>query len=159
MLDFDTSFNRDIAARYDEDLYFYNFRGDLDQFSATGTLSIPAAEPMYLYEVVGGELRATNAVYNEENEAVELRTRNLGEYVMSPVKFDLEEIPAQEISVEEEVSSRTVTEGFVSESNDHYASGSQDKSNPDTGAEDFAALAVTAAMLSLTGAAVLSRKK
>ena len=82
-----------------EDLYFYNFRGDLDEFSATGTLVIPVEEEMHLYQVVNGALKATDAVYNAENEAMELKTRTLGNYVLTPDALDISaevETPSQD---------------------------------------------------------------
>ena len=67
MLDFDRTYDKAIADRYIEDLYFYNFRGELDEFSATGTLTIPVEQEMFMYQIVNGALKATDAVYSEEN--------------------------------------------------------------------------------------------
>ena len=160
MFDFDTSFNKDIAARYDEDLYFYNFRGDLDQFSARGTLTIPTTGPMYLYEMKDGVLRETDAVYNAENETVELRTRSLGNYVLSPVALDAEMM--EEISEEaaEEVAEELSGEGRIIQTKDYYSNGSNsDKGNPDTGAEDFTGVMAALAVLSLAAGGMLYKKK
>lgn len=89
MLDFDRTYDKAIADRYIEDLYFYNFRGELDEFSATGTLTIPVEQEMFMYQIVNGALKATDAVYSEENEAMELKTRTLGNYVLTPTKLDI----------------------------------------------------------------------
>lgn len=89
MLDFDRTYDKVIADRYIEDLYFYNFRGELDEFSATGTLTIPVEQEMFMYQIVNGALKATDAVYSEENEAMELKTRTLGNYVLTPTKLDI----------------------------------------------------------------------
>ena len=72
MLDFDRTYDKAIADRYIEDLYFYNFRGELDEFSATGTLTIPVEQEMFMYQIVNGALKATDAVYSEAMEAKRL---------------------------------------------------------------------------------------
>ena len=89
MLEFDRTYDKELADRYAEDLYFYNFRGDLDTFSATGTLTIPVEQPMYLYQVVKGELEAVDAVYNEEEQAMQLKTKSLGNYVLTEEKLEI----------------------------------------------------------------------
>ena len=171
MLDFDRTYNKEVANRYTEDLYFYNFRGDLDSFSATGTLTIPVEEEMYLYEVVNGALKTTNAVYNEENEAMELKTRNLGEYVLTPSKLDLSaetENEGSDNNSNENNSNNSGNNGIVEETpsqgenqenNDYLGGGSSDKGNPDTGAEDLAGLMTAMAVVSLTGIVLLGKKK
>ena len=171
MLDFDRTYNKEVANRYTEDLYFYNFRGDLDSFSATGTLTIPVEEEMYLYEVVNGALKTTNAVYNEENEAMELKTRNLGEYVLTPSKLDLSaetENEGSDNNSNENNSNNSGNNGIVEETpsqgenqenNDYLGGGNSDKGNPDTGAEDLAGLMTAMAVVSLTGIVLLGKKK
>ena len=162
MLEFDRLFDREIASRYAEDLYFYNFRGDLDSFNTTGTLIIPVDEPMYLYQVVNGALKATEAVYNEENEAMELKTRSLGNYVLSPTALDISaeaETPSNDNTNEETVETPSNGgNGQVQESND-YLGGNSDKGNPDTGSDDMIGLAVALAAVSLAGAVALGKKR
>lgn len=157
MFDFDRNYNKEIANRYSEDLYFYNFRGNLDTFSATGTLTIPTDVPMYMYEVVNNNLKATAAVYNEETEAVELKTKSLGEYVLTPTKLDISaEIQDENTDAQQE---QKPSGGENQENNDYFGGGSNnDKVNPNTGAEDMVTLAAVLAVVSIAGGAVLSRK-
>lgn len=164
MLDFDRTYDKEIADRYVEDLYFYNFRGDLDEFSATGTLTIPVEQEMFMYQVVNGALKATDAVYNEEDEAMELKTRTLGNYVLTPTKLDISaevevETPATDAG-NNSTSTTQTTPGYGenTETND-YLSGGSDKVNPETGAEDLVGLMASLAVLSLVGGVALSRKK
>ena len=164
MLDFDRTYDKAIADRYIEDLYFYNFRGDLDEFSATGTLTIPVEQEMFMYQVVNGALKATDAVYNEENEAMELKTRTLGNYVLTPTKLDISaEVETETPSTDASNNGGSTSQpapgyGENSETND-YLSGGSDKVNPETGADDLVGLMASLAVLSLVGGVALSRKR
>lgn len=164
LFDFDRSYNKEIANRYSEDLYFYNFRGDLDSFHATGTLSIPVEQPMYLYEVVNGALKATNAVYNEELEVMELKTKQLGEYVLTPSKLAVDSVPEQapqqsqpEQDADQEAIEQTPSVGEEQQTGDYLGSG--DKLNPSTGAQQLTGLAAALAVVSLAGAFALAKRK
>lgn len=158
MFDFDRNYNKEIASRYDEDLYFYNFRGNLDSFSATGTLTIPVEEPMYLYEVgSNNSLKATSAVYNEETEAMELKTKSLGEYVLTPKQLDVSQQETENNKPQEEEKPQTEIPSYgENQEQQDYLSGGKD--NPDTGAKDMVSLAVSAAAVSLLCGAALSKK-
>lgn len=164
MLDFDRTYDKAIADRYIEDLYFYNFRGELDEFSATGTLTIPVEQEMFMYQVVNGALKATDAVYNEENEAMELKTRTLGNYVLTPTKLDISaEVETETPSTDASNNGGSTSQpapgyGENSETND-YLSGGSDKVNPETGADDLVGLMASLAVLSLVGGVALSRKR
>ena len=159
LFDFDRNYNKEIANRYNEDLYFYNFRGDLDSFHATGTLSIPVEQPMYLYEVVGDALRETNAVYNEELEVMELKTKQLGEYVLTPEALEidsvLEQAPQQEAG--RKAVEQTASVGEEQQTGDYLSGG--DKGNPSTGASQLTGLAAALAVVSLAGALTLAKRK
>lgn len=164
LFDFDRSYNKEIANRYSEDLYFYNFRGDLDSFHATGTLSIPVEQPMYLYEVVNGALKATNAVYNEELEVMELKTKQLGEYVLTPSKLAVDSVPEQapqqsqpEQDADQEAIEQTPSVGEEQQTGDYLGSG--DKLNPSTGAQQLTGLVTALAVVSLAGAFALAKRK
>ena len=164
MLDFDRTYDKDIADRYVEDLYFYNFRGDLDEFSATGTLVIPVEEEMHLYQVVNGALKATDAVYNAENEAMELKTRTLGNYVLTPDALDISaevETPSQDSNTGNNTGDATEqTPGYgESTGTNDYHSGGSDKVNPQTGAEDVVGLMAAIAAVSLAGGVALFKVK
>lgn len=164
MLDFDRTYDKAIADRYIEDLYFYNFRGELDEFSATGTLTIPVEQEMFMYQIVNGALKATDAVYSEENEAMELKTRTLGNYVLTPTKLDISaevetETPSTDVSNNGGSTSQPAPGyGENSETND-YLSGGSDKVNPETGADDLVGLMASLAVLSLVGGVALTRKR
>ena len=164
MLDFDRTYDKAIADRYIEDLYFYNFRGELDEFSATGTLTIPVEQEMFMYQIVNGALKATDAVYSEENEAMELKTRTLGNYVLTPTKLDIRaEVETKTPSTDASNNGGSTSQpapgyGENSETND-YLSGGSDKVNPETGADDLVGLMASLAVLSLVGGVALSRKR
>lgn len=164
MLDFDRTYDKAIADRYIEDLYFYNFRGELDEFSATGTLTIPVGQEMFMYQIVNGALKATDAVYSEENEAMELKTRTLGNYVLTPTKLDISaEVETETPSTDVDNNSGSTSQpapgyGENSETND-YLSGGSDKVNPETGADDLVGLMASLAVLSLVGGVALTRKR
>ena len=164
MLDFDRTYDKAIADRYIEDLYFYNFRGELDEFSATGTLTIPVEQEMFMYQIVNGALKATDAVYSEENEAMELKTRTLGNYVLTPTKLDISaEVETETPSTDASNNGGSTSQpapgyGENSETND-YLSGGSDKVNPETGADDLVGLMASLAVLSLVGGVALSRKR
>ena len=164
MLDFDRTYDKAIADRYIEDLYFYNFRGELDEFSATGTLTIPVEQEMFMYQIVNGALKATDAVYSEENEAMELKTRTLGNYVLTPTKLDISaEVETETPSTDANNNGGSTSQpapgyGENSETND-YLSGGSDKVNPETGADDLVGLMASLAVLSLVGGVALSRKR
>lgn len=164
MLDFDRTYDKAIADRYIEDLYFYNFRGELDEFSATGTLTIPVEQEMFMYQIVNGALKATDAVYSEENEAMELKTRALGNYVLTPTKLDISaEVETETPSTDVDNNGGSTSQpapgyGENSETND-YLSGGSDKVNPETGADDLVGLMASLAVLSLVGGVALSRKR
>lgn len=164
MLDFDRTYDKVIADRYIEDLYFYNFRGELDEFSATGTLTIPVGQEMIMYQIVNGALKATDAVYSEENEAMELKTRTLGNYVLTPTKLDISaEVETETPSTDVDNNGGSTSQpapgyGENSETND-YLSGGSDKVNPETGADDLVGLMASLAVLSLVGGVALSRKR
>ena len=164
MLDFDRTYDKAIADRYIEDLYFYNFRGELDEFSATGTLTIPVEQEMFMYQIVNGALKATDAVYSEENEAMELKTRTLGNYVLTPTKLDISaEVETETPSTDASNNGGSTSQpapgyGENSETN-YYLSGGSDKVNPETGADDLVGLMASLAVLSLVGGVALSRKR
>lgn len=164
MLDFDRTYDKAIADRYIEDLYFYNFRGELDEFSATGTLTIPVEQEMFMYQIVNGALKAADAVYSEENEAMELKTRTLGNYVLTPTKLDISaEVETDTPSTDVDNNGGSTSQpapgyGENSETND-YLSGGSDKVNPETGADDLVGLMASLAVLSLVGGVALSRKR
>ena len=164
MLDFDRTYDKAIADRYIEDLYFYNFRGELDEFSATGTLTIPVGQEMFMYQIVNGALKATDAVYSEENEAMELKTRTLGNYVLTPTKLDISaEVETDTPSTDVDNNGGSTSQpapgyGENSETNDYHRAGS-DKVNPETGADDLVGLMASLAVLSLVGGVALSRKR
>lgn len=163
MLEFDRTYDKELADRYAEDLYFYNFRGDLDTFSATGTLTIPVEQPMYLYQVVKGELEAVDAVYNEEGQAMQLKTKSLGNYVLTEEKLEIAAKPQQKPQTapqqENALPQENAGNGVMQEnsSNDYLSGG--DKGNPDTGAQDLSAVMAALAVVSLAGGLTLLKGK
>ena len=66
------------------------------------------------YKVIDGKLTAVDASYNEDYEAWELKTRSLGEYVISDKEIDLDAV-----NTEDKDDASSTTDGG--------------KENPDTG--------------------------
>ena len=92
---------------------FVTFEGE-PSFNKNGTLYIYAAEDTFLYKVIDGKLTAVDASYNEDYEAWELKTRSLGEYVISDKEIDLDAV-----NTEDKDDASSTTDGG--------------KENPDTG--------------------------
>ena len=135
----------------------------MDTFSATGTLTIPVEQPMYLYQVVKGELEAVDAVYNEEEQAMQLKTKSLGNYVLTEEKLEIAAKPQQKPQAapqqENALPQENAGNGVMQEnsSNDYLSGG--DKGNPDTGAQDLSAVMAALAVVSLAGGLTLLKGK
>ncbi|MBR6312689.1 MAG: hypothetical protein IKR51_06895, partial [Oscillospiraceae bacterium] len=66
-------------------LDFYNFNGAT--FRKTGTLLLPGEEGQFVYEYKNGALQAVNAKWDSYEEAFVLKTKTLGQYVISDVEL------------------------------------------------------------------------
>lgn len=117
----DTKYNYDIAEKYpNANLDFFNCY-DVT-FNRVGDLTIAAEKGSYLYQVKGNSLTPVKANYDNYEEAFKLKTRTLGNYVISDKKLSNLDISSSEPSSSEPASSTpsTTTPGA--------------KPNPNTGA-------------------------
>ncbi|MGN0664796.1 MAG: hypothetical protein ACI4L5_06935, partial [Negativibacillus sp.] len=140
-----TKYDKTIAKEYPEaDFDFVELSGDFDK---TADVVIPSSKDnKYIYEVVDGELVPVNAEYVkdhkfESGEKVNgylFEATELGKYAISDVELDLE--------VEET-------------KNESNTNNSGNKTNPETGANDFVGAAVALAVVSVAAAGALAFKK
>lgn len=92
----DTTHQGDIVMRADDDaikavedanpaanMDFYNFHGA--SFRKSGSLFLPAPKDSFVYEFVNNELVLVNAVYDTFDEGFYVKTKVLGNYVVSDV--------------------------------------------------------------------------
>ena len=129
---------------YEADLDFYNFKGTSDAFTKVGELVIPADEDTFVYEIVDDELVEVDAEYVEDykfdnGKKVDgwvIKTNELGYYVVSDVEAEIE-----------------------AEETESNSNASTDKTNPETGANDFVGAAVALAVVSVAAAGALAVKK
>ena len=147
IFNFSQAYDKDFDRAYndnDGDLSFYNFKGTKDEFMRKGELFIPAEEGTYIYEIVDGEPVEIDAEF-EESYKVDgfkaksgwvIETKELGYYVVSTEELVVEE-------AEDNTNSSTST----------------DKTNPETGANDFVGAAVALAVVSVAAAGALAFKK
>ncbi len=87
-----SSFQSDFAAMYPEaNLDFFKWSAT-PSFNRTGELVfyVDAEQDLYFYEVTEDGAKETAAEYDEEYEAFVLRTRTLGNYVISDMELDTE---------------------------------------------------------------------
>ncbi len=143
LLDLSRNFDKDIALAYDEDAEydFFNFRGSHDSFSRTGVLSLEAGANDYVYEVVDGELTEIDFDYNSKTKMIEIKTADLGYYVVVDRELDVESV-----NTEDDTTNNT-------------SKPQPDKNNPAMGANDFAGAAVAMAVVSIAAAGALALKK
>ncbi len=66
-------------------LDFFNFNGAT--FRKTGTLLLPGEEGQFVYEYKNGALQAVNAKWDSYEEAFVIKTKTLGQYVISDVEL------------------------------------------------------------------------
>lgn len=90
----DVKYNADIAAKYPTaNLDFFNGNGV--SFNKIGELTIAADKGSFLYAVnADGNLSAVKASYDEYEEAFKVKTRTLGQYVISDVELKVVTAPS-----------------------------------------------------------------
>ncbi len=130
---------------YEAEYTTYNFKGNSDSFTKKGELFIEADDDTFIYEYVDGELVEVDAEYVEDYKVANcgkeldgwvIKTNELGYYVVSDTEYE------------------------VAESEDNTnSSTSTDKTNPETGANDFVGAAVALAVVSVAAAGALAFKK
>lgn len=162
LLNLSRDHDKKLITKYDTDMEFYNFKGTQDSFTSVGTLSIPVGdEDVYVYENVNGALKPLEFTFNSENEAVELKTRNLGNYVITTSELDIDYSEEVEEETEEDDSDDrfTNTDDNFGGSTGNGSGGSSVKPNPNTGADSMVGAAAAMAVLSLAGGAAMLKKR
>lgn len=119
-----------IDAHPDANLDFINFEGT-PTFNKTGTVYIPADDEGYIYSRVGNELTLIEEAWDEDEGAYVFKTRTLGDWVISDVELDLDEVDEPETSKPESKPETSKPEGGNSSVKPNPDTG--DKYNPDTG--------------------------
>lgn len=124
-------------AESDALIEFLNFEG-APTFSGTATVTFYGFEDNHhIYELKNGRLVKTNAKWDNESDSFVLKTRTLGNYVISDKTL--------------RSASGTVEDDEVDDD--------MDQVNPDTGANDVVGIATALAIVSMASAAALSLKK
>lgn len=164
---------KEISSKFeDQNFKYVSFPGG-PSFYFTGTMTIDVSDEMedfggnfYVYRYLRGKLEKIDAVVDTEEETISFETKNLGRFVITDKELadgtivDESFVSQPETPSEQTPSEQTPSDestGTVSDNNDYQ--GGSDKVNPDTGAENYAALAATAAVAALTGAALLKKKR
>ncbi|GEM_PF-1822653 len=104
----DTKYNYDIAEKYpNANLEFFNCYDA--NFNRVGELTIAAEKGSYLYQVKGDSLTPVKFVYDEYEEAFKVKTRTLGNYVISDKKLSNTTSPSSSEPSSEPASSTPTT--------------------------------------------------
>lgn len=160
-LKFDNDTHKSIVRSFDEDadLTFFNFPGN-PKFDFTGTMTVTLPdenEEYYLYQIdEDGDLTKINARLNDDEDALEFKTRELTSYVLSDMEYDKSSNDA-----DDENDDVVVDDNAGAPIEGDAAAPSDDKNIPSTGSEDFVGVAVALAAVSAAaaGAVTLKRKK
>ena len=162
-LDLKTAYDKAIAGEMDAEAdSFYKFDNTNANFARTGELLIVSDDSSLVpYQIdEDGNFVAVDAEYvenyavahtNKKVNGFVFKTKQLGNYVLSTEELGEEEEVTEEPTTEEPVVEEPVVEEPVVEETN--------KSNPNTGAEDFVGLAVSLAVVSVAAAGALALKK
>ena len=162
-LDLKTAYDKAIAGEMDAEAdSFYKFDNTNANFARTGELLIVSNDSSLVpYQIdEDGNFVAVDAEYvenyavahtNQKVNGFVFNTKQLGNYVLSTEELGEEEEVTEKPTTEEPVVEEPVVEEPVVEETN--------KSNPNTGAEDFVGLAVSLAVVSVAAAGALALKK
>ena len=162
-LDLKTAYDKAIAGEMDAEAdSFFKFDNENANFARTGELIIVSDDSSLVpYEIdADGNFVKVDAEYvenyavahtNKKVNGFVFNTKQLGNYVLSTEELGEEEEVTEEPTTEEPVVEEPVVEEPVVEETN--------KSNPNTGAEDFVGLAVSLAVVSVAAAGALALKK
>ena len=127
-LAYNTKYDKDFAYDYDDaNIDFLTFEGE-PTTNRTGTLYIYADEDSYIYEVTSkGAKKINGAKYNHDEEAWEIRTRNLTSYAISDKKLKTVD------QMENSSSSNSSNKPGNNKPGSNKPGNNNDKPNPDTG--------------------------
>ncbi|MCI5802277.1 MAG: hypothetical protein MR014_08855 [Oscillospiraceae bacterium] len=136
---------KEIVSKFeDQEFKFVSFPGG-PTFDFTGELEIDVADvsedfdgDYYVYRYLNGKLSLLSSSYDEDEDTLTLKTNKLGRFVITNKEI-------KDGTVVVEMNTGSDTDG--------------DKTNPDTGASDFTALAVALGAVSLAAFGFLARKK
>ena len=163
-LKFDNDSIKSVARAADEDadLTFFNFPGR-PKFDFTGTMTITLPdedEDYYLYQIdEDGDLTKINAKLNDDDDALEFKTRELTTYVLSDMELDTDSKNDDDDDITVDDDDDDDTNAPIEKPGNNTTGG--DKNIPSTGSEDFVGVAVALAAVSAAavGAVTLRRKK
>ena len=127
-LAYNTKYDKDFAYDYDDaNIDFLTFEGE-PTTNRTGTQYIYADEDSYIYEVTPrGAKKINGAKYNHDEEAWEIRTRNLTSYAISDKKLKTVD------QMENSSSSDSSNKPGNNKPGSNKPGNNNDKPNPDTG--------------------------
>ena len=127
-LAYNTKYDKDFAYDYDDaNIDFLTFEGE-PTTNRTGTLYIYADEDSYIYEVTPrGAKKINGAKYNHDEEAWEIRTRNLTSYAISDKKLKTVD------QMDNGSSSDSSNKPGNNKPGSNKPGNNNDKPNPDTG--------------------------
>lgn len=151
-----------IYEKYpDADLTFVGFDGNDKTFLRTGTLYIPYEldeKVPFIYERTADGLKLIKDAYDKGEEMFVIRTKTLGNYVISDIEL--------KDTIKDESSSKPTEPNSGATNNPNTGAGNKPNpdtgvGNPDTGANDFVGVAVALAVVSAgaIGALTLSKSK
>lgn len=157
---------KEISIEYqDADFDFINFPGK-PEFDFSGDFSVLVPDPdetYYLYEIKdNGELAEVKSEYNKEDETMVVRTKNLGQYILSDKELEVDEYSNdKDIEADKEDDKETdedkKPEADKEDNNDSVISG--DKENVQTGSADMIGVASAIAVVSAAAAGFVATKK
>lgn len=158
-MDYDAADEVDDRYGNKATLDFHLFKGSTSEktFATAGKLYIPADKDAYIYEISGSKLRGIEADYDSDEDAFVVRTKTPGYYVISDKKLgDIATSTGKKslTSSEEESSSSS-----SSSAPETTPTNPGTETNPNTGANDMVALAMSLVVVSLAFVGVATFKK
>ncbi len=171
---------KEVSSKFeDQNFKYISFPGG-PAFDFTGTMTIDLSEEMedfggqfYVYRYLQGRLHQLDATVDLDAQTLSFQTKNLGRFVITDKAIadgtlvdesfaGTQQAPSENTNQNNQ-SSQSGSQndgqnGSYSENQDYQAGGAE-KGNPDTGAEDYLALAAAAAVVSALAASIISKKR
>ena len=119
-----------VDAHPEANLDFINFEG-APSFNKTGVVYIPAEDEGFIYLREGDKLTLIEDAYDKDEEGYVFRTRTLGDWVISDVELDLDDVVVDEPETSKPESKPEASKPNTGSSKPNPDTG--DKYNPDTG--------------------------
>lgn len=119
-----------VDAHPEANLDFINFEGT-PSFNKTGVVYIPAEDEGFIYLREGDKLTLIEDAYDKDEEGYVFRTRTLGDWVISDVELDLDDVVVDGSETSKPESKPEASKPNTGSSKPNPDTG--DKYNPDTG--------------------------